>query len=164
MRRDPRSGEVEVLLSKRSKDRINARIRELTPRNWGRPLADCIRWLNAYLVGWLGFFQAITEESSLRSLDGRIRRRLRVIVLKQWKRRRTIVRRLTRLGAKSSAAGTVVYRQNKSWWALSLTYPVNKALSNAYFRARGLLSLKERWQGLRAQSVIGPIQLALDLG
>ena len=54
MRRDPRSGEVGVLLSKRSKDRINARIRELTPRKWGRRLADCIRWLNAYLIGWLG--------------------------------------------------------------------------------------------------------------
>ena len=164
MRRDPRSGEVEVLLSKRSKDRINAKIRELTPRNWGRRLADCIRWLNAYLVGWLGFFQVITDESSLRSLDGHIRRRLRAIVLKQWKRRRTIVRRLARLGAKASAVGTVVYRQNKSWWALSRTYPVNKALSNAYFRDRGLLSLKDRGQELRAQSVIGPIQLALDLG
>ena len=164
LRRDPRSGEVGVLLSKRSKDRINARIRELTPRKWGRRLADCIRWLNAYLVGWLGFFQVITEEYLLRNLDGYIRRRLRAIVLKQWKRRRTIVRRLTRLGAKSSTAGTVVYRQNKSWWALSLTRPVNKALSNAYFRDRGLLSLKERWLELRAQSVIGPIQLALDLG
>ena len=164
MRRDPRSGEVGVLLSKRSKDRINARIRELTPRKWGRPLADCIRWLNAYLVGWLGFFQVLTEESVLRDLDGHIRRRLRAIVLKQWKRRRTIVRRLTRLGAKSSTAKTVVYCRGKSWWGLSVTRPVNKALSNAYFRDRGLLSLKERWLELRAQSVIGPIQLALDLG
>jgi hypothetical protein len=164
LRRDPQTGEVGVLLSKRSKDRINARIRELTPRTWGRPLAVCIRWLNAYLTGWLGFFQAITEEYPLRDLDGHIRRRLRVIVLKQWKRRRTIVRRLTRLGAKSSTAGTVVYRQNKSWWALSVTYPVNKALSNTYFRECGLLSLKQRWLELRDQSVIGPTQLTLGLG
>lgn len=57
-----------------------------------------------------------------------------------------------------------MYRQNKSWWALSLTRPVNKALSGAYFRKRHLLSLKERWRALRDQSIIGPIQLTLDLG
>lgn len=85
-------------------------------------------------------------------------------MLKHWKRRRTIVRRLTRLGAKASTAGAIVYRQNKSWWALSLTRPVNKALSAAYFRDRHLLSLKEYWRELRDQSVIGPTQLTLDLG
>jgi hypothetical protein len=42
--------------------------------------------------------------------------------------------------------------------------PVNKALSNAWFRERDLFSLKEYWQELRAQSVIGPDQLKLDLG
>jgi group II intron reverse transcriptase/maturase len=164
LRRDPLSGEVGVLLSKRSKDRINAKIREFTPRNWGQSLAACTRQLNVYLRGWLGFFQVITEEHTLRDLDAHIRRRLRAIVLKHWKRRRTIVRRLTRLGAKTSTAGVVVYRQNKSWWALSLTRPVNKALSTAYFRDRHLLSLKEHWRELRAQSVLGPLQLTLDLG
>lgn len=166
LRRDPLSGEVGVLLSKRSRDRINAKIRELIPRNWGQSLAFCIRRLNAYLRGWLGFFQVLTQaaESTLHSLDAHIRRRLRAIVLKHWKRRRTIVRRLTRLGANASTAGGVVYRQNKSWWALSLTRPVNKALSAAYFRDRHLLSLKEHWRGLRDQSVIGPTQLTLDLG
>jgi len=166
LRRDPLNGEVEVLLSKRSKDRIDRKIRELTPRNWGQSLAACIGRLNTYLLGWLGYFQVITqaEERTLQGLDGHIRRRLRAIVLKHWKRRRTIVRRLTRLGAKALAAGLAVYRQNKSWWALSLTRPVNKALSGAYFRDRHLLSLKEHWRKLRDQSVIGPIQLMLDLG
>ena len=57
-----------------------------------------------------------------------------------------------------------MYHQNKSWWALSLTRSANKALSGAYFRKRHLFSLKERWRQLRDQSVLGPIQLILDLG
>lgn len=48
--------------------------------------------------------------------------------------------------------------------ALSGALLVNKALSNAWFRERGLFSLKEHWRQLRAQSVIGPAQLKLDLG
>ena len=56
LRREPLDGEVEVLLSKRSRDRIDARVRELTPRNWGNSLRACIQDLNVYLLGWLGFF------------------------------------------------------------------------------------------------------------
>lgn len=103
-------------------------------------------------------------EQTLHWLDAHIRRRLRAIVLKHWKRRRTIVRRLTRLGAKASTARVAVYGQNKSWRALSLTRPVSKALSGAYFRERDLLPLKEHWQEMRDQSVIGPIQRPLDRG
>jgi group II intron reverse transcriptase/maturase len=166
LRRDPQSGEVEVLLSKRSRDRVAKRIRELTPRNWGQSLVACIRQVNSYLRGWIEFFQIVTEaeERTLHNLDAHIRRRLRAIVLAHWRSRRTIVRRLIRLGVRASTAGTVVYRKNKSRWALSGALPVNQALSNAYFRQRELLFVKECWQELRAQSVIGPVQLALDLG
>jgi len=166
LRRDPQSGEVEVLLSKRSKDRIMAKIRELTPRTWGQSFAACVRQVNQSLRGWIEFFQIVTEaeERELHKLDAHIRRRLRAIKLKHWRNRRTIARRLIRLGIKTYTAWNLVYRRGKSWWALSSALPVHKALSNAWFRERGLFSLKEHWQQLRTQSVIGPAQLTLDLG
>src|SRR5262249_13520198 len=54
LRREPWEGTVEVLLSKRSKTRIEARIRELTPRNWGNSLGAMLLQLNAYILGWVG--------------------------------------------------------------------------------------------------------------
>src|SRR5579862_3354486 len=91
---------VEVLLSPRTQRRINERIRQLTPRMWGRQVQDCIDRLNRYLVGWINFFSICTagEEHTFRELDSHIRRRLRCIILRQWKRKRTIVRRLVKLG------------------------------------------------------------------
>jgi hypothetical protein len=67
LRRKPEDGSVEVFLSKRSKVRIDARIRELTPRAWGQSLRGCIATLNTYLRGWLNFFgtsctDAVTAE------------------------------------------------------------------------------------------------------
>jgi group II intron reverse transcriptase/maturase len=50
LRRNPEDGSVEVFLSKRSKVRIDARIRELTPRAWGQSLRGCIATLNPYLA------------------------------------------------------------------------------------------------------------------
>ena len=86
---------MEVLLSKRSKDRIDEKIRELTPRNWGQSLKDCIQRLNAYLRGWIGFFWISctdADERTLHSLDAHIRRRLRALLLRHWKRKRSIAR------------------------------------------------------------------------
>ena len=60
LRRGPLEGDVEVLLSKRSKERIGTRIRELTPRNWGQSLHAMMLELNAYLLGWLGYFGICT--------------------------------------------------------------------------------------------------------
>lgn len=51
LKRKPMDGEVEVLLSERSKRRIDERIQELTPRNWGGSLRACITEINVYTRG-----------------------------------------------------------------------------------------------------------------
>jgi RNA-directed DNA polymerase len=89
LKREPMDGEVEVLLSKRTKERIDGRIRELTPRNWGQSLTKCISRINGYLVGWIGFFGICTAgvQHVLEALDAHIRRRLRAIMLWRTGRR-----------------------------------------------------------------------------
>jgi RNA-directed DNA polymerase len=166
LRREPETGEVEVLLSKRSKDRIGERIRELTPRNWGRSLKDCLRRLKEYLLGWVGFFWICTaaEERTFASLDAHIRRRLRALVLRHWKRRRFIVRRLIRLGVKPATAWRSVYGEHRSWWALSHTPAVDRGLRNAYFAERGLVSILAEWKAKRPKHGTAPVQLQLALG
>jgi RNA-directed DNA polymerase len=166
LRREPETGDVEVLLSKRSKDRIDAKIRALTPRTWGRSLHDCIVRINAYVGGWIGFFQIVTkaEERTLSTLDAHIRRRLRAIILRHWKRRRTIARRLIQLGVKSTTAWRSVYRGRKDWWALSHCTAVDRGLRNAYFAERGLDSLLARWKARQPRDIIVLVQLRLPLG
>jgi group II intron reverse transcriptase/maturase len=166
LRRKPLDGEVEVLLSKRSKERIDERVRKLTPRNWGRSLSDCIARLNEYLRGWVGFFSvcSVAELRTFHGLDAHIRRRLRALVLKHWKRKRTIAKRLIKLGVKPKAAWRGIYKGHKSLWALSHSTPVDRGLRNAYFAERGLVSLEQRWQELNPEPVIVPVQLVLGLG
>jgi RNA-directed DNA polymerase len=158
------SGEVEVLLSKRSEERIATRIRELTPRNWGNSLRACIRLLNVYLLGWLGFFDICTAgRSTLHELDAHIRRRLRALQLKQWKRKSTIVRRLIALGVKPAQAYRTVYGRCKSLWTLSHSFAMSRALPNRHFVALGLVSLEVTWQE-RLQASIAPAEPLLTPG
>ena len=165
LRREPMGGEVEVLLSKRSKDRIGEKIRQLTPRNFGNSLKECIRRINAYLQGWVGFFWICTnaEERTLHNLDAHIRRRLRALLLRQWKRRRFIVRRLIKLGVKPTTAWRGIYQGRRSWWALSHSTPVDRGLPNAYFAKGGLESLEAQWRESWARVVRASAQLSLEL-
>jgi group II intron reverse transcriptase/maturase len=166
LRREPFDGGVEVLLSKRSKERVYKQIRELTPRTWGRSLRDCIIRVNEYLRGWIGFFSVCSRQElqTLHALDAHIRRRLRVIVLRHWKRRRTIAKRLIRLGVRPKTAWRVIYEGRKSWWAMSHSSPADRGLRNAYFAERGLGSLEQQWWALNPKRVVVPVQLLLGLG
>jgi len=164
--RDPEDGTVIIRLSKRSVDRVKAKIRELTPRNWGQSLRACIQELNGYLKGWIGFFWVVSdaEERTLHGFEAHIRRRLRAIVLRHWKRKRTIHRRLVKAGVRRGTAARYVYDAKRSWWALSNCFPVHRALPNALFVELGLMSVKSRRQELHSRHAIAQAQQLLPFG
>jgi RNA-directed DNA polymerase len=166
LKREPMDGTVEVLLSKRSKERIDAKIRELTPRNWGNSLGRCLASINEYLNGWIGFFAICTAgvERMLEALDAHLRRRLRALKLTQWKTKRSTARKLIQLGVRPKTAWRQVYRGRQSRWALSHNLVVHQGLRNAYFAERGLVSLAERWRTLARHIGAPGSQLQLALG
>ena len=151
LRREPADGSIEVHLSARSKLRIDEKIRELTPRTWGQSLRDCIRRVNEYFLGWIGFFHAISDSQVLAPLDAHTRRRLRAIAIRHWRKKRRDRWKPLKPG-------------RRSWWFLSNTSRVTRALSNARFAERGLVSLELEWHRKTLQPVTVSVQLALELG
>jgi len=157
-------GEVEVRLSDRSVKRAIARLKELTPRNWGGRLARCVARLNRYWDGWFAYFGVVSSSAhrDLQTLDARARRRLRAIQLKQWKRKRTIVRKLNRMKYSKKVARNV-YRGRRGWWSLSFDGVVSSRLNHAWFAARGFVPLRERLR-LRLLPKAAPAQLSFEWG
>jgi group II intron reverse transcriptase/maturase len=166
LRNRPTDGAVDVLLSERTEKRLAAKVRELTPRNWGQSFDDCLIRLNQYLLGWTGFFSICSKAAvavTLRRMDAHIRRRLRVILLRQKKRKRYIVRWLIQCGVKPATAWGSIYNGHRSLWALSHNPAVERAVPNAYLARLGLVSLERRWRELQPD-VNAPGQLRLALG
>jgi group II intron reverse transcriptase/maturase len=161
----PTDGTIEVLLSKRSANRLYRRIRELTPRNWGQSLKDCIAGINEYLTGWYPFFSICTRRRLFEVADAHIRRRLRAIVLKHWRRRRTIVKRLIKLGLYPRFVLRQIYFGRRKTWALARCSAVHRGLRNAYFAKRGLFSLREAWEVDHRPTIVEASgQLCLPMG
>jgi group II intron reverse transcriptase/maturase len=158
------TGEVNIHLSKRSRTRINERIVELTPRTWGKRISDCIQGINQYVTGWLSHFAICTKSGAeeFKPLDAHIRRRLRAIQLKHWKRKPTIAKRLISLGVKPKTAWGI-WKGRKRLWALSHCYPVERGLPNAHWAARGLASIWDKWHVRYVERHIDLRQLVLAL-
>ena len=140
--------EPKVRIAKESVKRMRNKIREITSRKKPYPLAYRIKILNQYLMGWCGYFALADTPSVFRNFDSWIRRRLRMCIWKAWKLPKTKVRKLTGLGIPKGKAyewGNT----RKSYWRVSNSPILHRALDNSYWNHQGLKSLSLRYEDLR---------------
>ena len=138
-----RDGRIVLGLSTRTKERVNTKVRALTPRNWGNSFTACVTGLQQYLTGWFGYFRLSTTDSEFKRLDAHIRRRLRQILACQKKRPRHLYRHLLRRGISEASAAKACYHI-RSPWKRSASMALHKAYSNAWFTEQIEL-LHVRW-------------------
>lgn len=155
LRANQRKQQVELDLSDRTKARLREQIQTLTPRTWGQSLRTCIGRINQYLRGWAAFFGvAFWAGGTARYADGHIRRRLRAILLHQWKGTKTIRANLIRLGADPALAQRV--GRSSGPWRRSNARVVRMGLRNEWFERWGLLSLDQLCAARFAQGLPSP--------
>lgn len=124
-------------IAPQSIQRFKQRVRELTSRNCGRSMDRVVVELSRYLTGWLGYFGFCQTASVLAELEEWLRRRLRCLQWKQWKRGRRRYQELTSRGVSSDEARQTV-GSARSLWRLSRTKALHIALPKDYFTSLGL--------------------------
>ncbi len=129
--------------SDKSLKKFKKRIREITRRNRGVSIERMVSELREYEIGWNSYYGYSEIVSELRDLNSWIRRRLRSVVWKQWKRGRTRFEELRKRGVDRDTAAMTAGRRHNPWRA-SLTRALSKALPNEYFRRLGLPELAVR--------------------
>ena len=122
--------------------RFKARVRELTRRTCGRSLAQVVKELSVYLIGWRGYFGFCQTPSVLRALDEWTRRRLRAIAWKQRKRGSTRFAELRRRGVGRDLAAQTGSPHGP--WRLSSSPALSMAMPIAFFGSFGLPSVANR--------------------
>jgi RNA-directed DNA polymerase len=117
--------------------RFKQRVRELTRRTKGVSIERMAEELAQYLRGWIGYFGRCQTPSVLQGLEEWIRRRLRSVIWKQWKRGTVRFAELRKRGVgKDLAAQTAGSAHGP--WRLANSPALNFALSNAYFNSLGI--------------------------
>jgi RNA-directed DNA polymerase len=137
-----RSGRIQI--HPKTLHRFKEQVRRLTNRNWGVSMRYQLFKTSQYLRGWINYFGIANCYQLCMDLDHWIRRRVRMAYWRQWRKPRTKVRSLMRLGVRVQVAvGCGI--TSKGPWRSSKTPGINQALSNAYLKTEGLYSLRDGW-------------------
>ena len=135
-------------IAPQSLKRMRERIKELLRQGRGRSLATTIENLNPLLRGWINYFSLSQTRTAIEELDVWVRRHLRQLVWKQWKRPKTRECRMRRLGLAPERAWRSSVNGRGPWWNAGAKHMV-RALPPSYFARMGLVSLVDTHRALQ---------------
>ena len=134
--------------ARKSVERLKAAIRQICRRGRGRNIRRVIEELTPKLRGWINYFRHAEVKGIFEELDGWIRRKLRCILWRQWKRAYTRAKNLMRLGLKEEVAWKSATNGRGPWWNAGAGH-MNKTLRKSHFDSLGLVSIMDQYHRLQ---------------
>ena len=132
-----KEGQVKRAVAKKPLEKMKERVRKITKRPGGRSMRQVFEELRGYLRGWKNFFRLAETPRILRTLDGWIRRRLRMVQLKQWRNGKKAMQRLVALGVPGLQA-RVVAALPHCYWRMAKHPALHIAFPNRYYDQMGV--------------------------
>ena len=130
-----------------SVQRFKGRLRDLFRKGRGRSLRRILSELRPVLLGWVSYYRKSEVRVTFEELDQWIRRKLRAVLWRQWKRNWTRAKNLIRLGLTHVRAWTSATNGRGPWWNAGASH-MNQAVPSRVLRQWGLLSLVSESQRL----------------
>jgi RNA-directed DNA polymerase len=135
--------EPRLRVSPESEARLRTALKELFRRGRGRNIRKVVEEMKKLLVGWMSYFRLAEVRIVFERLDEWIRRRLRCILWRQWKRSWTRAKRLMERGLPEDQAWLSATNGHGPWWNAGAQH-MNLAFPKSYFDRLGLVSLLDR--------------------
>jgi RNA-directed DNA polymerase len=140
--------EIRARIDPDARRRAQDRLRQLTSRKWGVSMQRRIEEINRYTIGWTNYYALADTPSVFEGLDEWLRRRLRQVRWKEWKRPKTKRRRLIALGIPAREATEWCYSR-RGYWRVSGSPILTRALPNAYWAHQGLKGFTDPYRRFR---------------
>jgi RNA-directed DNA polymerase len=140
-----------LLVGAKAVARLKDALREICKRGRGWSMSRTIEEANPKLRGWLNYFRYAAAGNLCKETDGWIRRKLRSILWRQWKRSHTRAKNLIKLGLSGDASWRLARIQRGPWWHAG-TNVIHRVLPQSYFDSLGLISLLDQYHRLQRVS------------
>ena len=141
-------GECRLRIHPKSVEKMRGRIRELTSRSngWGNTRRKDA--LQQFIVGWVNYFRLADMQKLMAKTDEWYRRRIRMVIWKQWKRIKTRVTNLMKLGV-SRLKAMEYANSRKGYWHLAHSWVLSTTLTNERLRTGGYTFLTDCYLNAR---------------
>jgi group II intron reverse transcriptase/maturase len=131
----------------KSLKKAKQKLKELTSRSQGRNVRKVMENLKTYMTGWLAYFGIASMKSTMSEWNGWLRRRLRMYIWKQWKKPRTRVQNLIKLGMEPWKA----YRNGntrKGYWAVAKSGILTQTITDKRLAQAGYFDILDKYESL----------------
>jgi RNA-directed DNA polymerase len=145
-------GEIRTRVSEKSYTKLKEKVKKLTNRSWSVSMEERLCKLRQVTVGWVNYFAKADARQRLIRIDEWIQARLRMCIWKQWKRVRTKVTNLQKLGVSAQKAyewGNT----RKGYWRIAHSPILHTTITNERLRQKGYSPLLETYTRRRKSLV-----------
>jgi RNA-directed DNA polymerase len=146
-----RKGEGRLRIHPKSVSKMKAKLKELTSRNngWGNDRRK--KSLRRYIIGWVNYFKLADMRNLLLKIDEWYRRRIRMVIWKQWKRIRTRLMNLIKLGVKKTKAWKWA-NTRKGYWHIANSHILSTTITTDRLRQAGYVFLADYYLKVRVKT------------
>lgn len=144
-------GEGRLRIHPKSVAKMKARLKELTSRSngWGNDRRK--EALRQYIIGWVNYFKLADMQSLLLRIDEWYRRRIRMVIWKQWKRIKTKLANLAKLGVMKPKAWEWA-NTRKGYWRIANSFILSTTITTDRLRQAGYVFLSDYYQKVRLKT------------
>ena len=138
---------VYIRAHRKSLAKAKERLKFLTKRNRGRNVRRVMQEVKVFIRGWIGYFHVADMKRTLMSWDKWLRRRFRMYIWKQWKKPRTKVANLRKLGIPADKA----YQWGNSrlgYWRIAGSPVLKCSITNERLAVAGYFGILNYYESL----------------
>jgi len=133
--------EPKIRVPQETVKRFKSKAKQLFRQGRGRNISKLIKEdLNPLIRGWINYFKQAEVKQFAEDLDCWIRRKLRNIIWRQWKKPKTRYKKLLQHGLDEQRARQLAYNGRGAWWNSGRSH-MNECFKKKYFASIGLFSM-----------------------
>lgn len=137
----------------KSIQKLERKLKTLTCRSWSVSLDYRIKKINEVVRGWVNYFKICNMYSMMNNISSHLRRRIRCVIWKQWKKTEHRRKCLIKLGISSQTA-TKYSCSGNCYWKMSRTPVIHKAITNERLVRRGLICPIDQYEKVHILPIV----------
>jgi len=140
-------GGIYIRVHPKSWKKMKARLKDLSSRRHVQSVKPSLERIKIYMRGWLNYYGIAAMEKNIKELNGWLYHRIRMCIWKMWKRPRSKMKYLMKLGVSKELAYMTANSRRK-YWFVSNTLAVKIALTKERLTYLGYYDLSEAYQSI----------------
>ena len=138
---------IYIRVHEKSWKKMKSKLKELSSRRSCQSIRPCLEKIKVYMRGWLNYYGVADMKNRIENVNSWLYHRIRMCIWKQWKKTKTKVRNLTRMGVPKDLAWQAG-NSRRGYWFTTHTVAINLAMTKERLINSGFYDLATAYQSV----------------